>query len=216
MRALVVALLIALAIGACSRGTPSPQPGTPEHLAAYLRTLAGADEATRRHAVTGWILDEAAWDRTIVVPYRSLWKDYAARFDAQVPALVTRLAQPGAITARRHYAGDPRLTNAQVRVRWALPVQYPSAVAELAGAPIDTVFVWDGSGWRVLAGLDDLLVEHVRALDPACTALLLRAGPPSHCSEVGWYVADTALRDDRAGFAHACLLAANACGNEKP
>jgi len=214
MRALVVAVV---AIGvACTRGTPTPPPGSADALAAYLRTVAGTDEAARHHAVTGWILDEAAWNRIVVPPYQALWHDYAARFDTMMPPLITRLADHGAITTRRHYAGDPRLTNAQVRVRWALPVQYPSMVAELAGAPIDTVFVWDGSGWRVLAGLDDLLLARVRALDPACADLVVRAGPKNPCTEVGWYVADTALRDDRKGFAHACQLATNACGNDKP
>lgn len=212
----VVALVAALSGAGCRKPALTPPPGSADALAAYLRPLAGADEATRQHAVTGWILDEAAWNRTVVPPYRALWKDYAAGFDAHMPALVARLAQPGAITARRHYAGDPRLTNAQVRVRWALPVQYPSMVAELAGAPVDTVFIWDGSGWRVLAGLDDLLLARVRALDPACADLVTRAGPKNPCTEVGWFVADTALKDDRAGFAHACQLAANACGNDKP
>lgn len=200
---------------ACSRA-PAPPAGSAEALGVYLRPLAGADQATRQHAVTGWILDEAAWNRIVVPPYRALWKDYAARFDTVMPALVTRLADHGAVTTRRHYAGDARLTDAQVRVRWALPVQYPSMVAELGGAPIDTVFVWDGSGWRVLAGLDDLLIARVRALDPHCADLLVRSGPPNPCTEVGWYVADTALRGDPAGFAHACGLAANACGNDKP
>jgi hypothetical protein len=211
MRAIVLVFLIG-----CGRQATAPKPGTPEALADYLRTVVGTDAATRQHAVTGWILDEAAWNRIVVVPYRALWKDYAAQFDAHMPPLVARLGDSGAITARRHYAGDPRLTDAQVRVRWALPVQYPSAVAELGGAPIDSVFVWDGSGWRVLAGLDDLLLARARALDPHCADLLVRSGPPNHCTEVGWFVADMALRDDRAGFAHACQLAANACGNDKP
>lgn len=211
MRALALAFLIA-----CKAQQPQPVAGSPEALAVYLRGVVGTDEATRQHAVTGWILDEAAFDRIIVSPYKQLWKDYAAHFDAVMPALVTRLAKAGAITTRRHYAGDPRLTNAQVRVRWALPVQYPSVVAELDGAPIDTVFVWDGSGWRVLAGVDDLLLQRVRALDGHCADLLLKSGPPNHCTEVGWFVGDTALKGDPAGFARACQLAANVCGNDSP
>lgn len=211
MRALALAFLIA-----CNAPQPRPAAGSPEALAAYLQTIAGADEATRAHAVTGWILDEHAFERIVVPPFTSLWKDYAAHFDAVMPALVTRLAAPGAITTRRHFAGDPRLTNAQVRVRWALPVQYPSVVAELGGAPIDTVFVWDGSGWRVLAGVDDLLLQRVRALDAHCAELLAKSGPPNHCTDVGWFVATTALKPDQAGFARACQLAANVCGNDTP
>ena len=211
MRALALAFLIAC------KSQPAPPPaGSPEALAAYLRTVAGTDEAARQHAVTGWILDEAAFDRIIVPSYQPLWKDYAAQFDEKLPPLVAKLASHGTITTRRHYAGDPRLTNAQVRVRWALPVQYPSVVAELDGTPIDTVFVWDGSGWRVLAGVDDLLLQRVRALDPHCADLLLKSGPSNHCTEVGWFVADTALKADQAGFARACKLAANVCGNDTP
>ncbi len=211
MRALALAFLIA-----CHAPQPQPAAGSPEALAVYLRTVAGADQAARQHAVTGWILDEHAFARIVVPPFTSLWKDYAAHFDAEVPALVTRLAARGTITTRRHFAGDPRLTNAQVRVRWALPVQYPSVVAELDGAPIDAVFVWDGSGWRVLAGLDDLVLQRVRALDAHCADLLRKSGPPGQCTDVGWLVATSALKADQAGFARACQLAAHVCGNETP
>lgn len=188
-----------LLVFACSRPAPAPAPGSPEALTAYLHG------ATARDA-TGWILDQPAWDRIVVPPYRALWPEYQAHFDAAIAPVVTQLPHAGA--ARRHFAGDPKLSGSQTRLRWALPVQYPSLVAD----GIDTVFVWDGSGWRVLAGLDDLLLAHIRALDPACADRVAKAGPPGHCSEVGWFVADTALRGD-AGFARACQLAADACGN---
>jgi hypothetical protein len=199
MRALAAVVVVA----ACSRSAPQPAPGSPEALAVYLKTATA-------HDASGWILDQAAWDRTVVAPYRALWPEYKAHFDAAIAPVIAELPHAGA--TRRHYSGDPRLTRAQTRTRWALPVQYPSVVAD----GLDTVFVWDGAGWRVLAGLDDILMTHVRALDPACADLLARAGGTgTHCSEVGWFVADTALRGD-AGFAHACQLAATACGNEAP
>jgi len=195
------ALLLVVLIG-CSKPAP-PAPGSPEALAAYLKTATAQD-------ATGWILDQATWDRTVVPPYRALWPEYKAHFDAAIAPVIAQLPHAGA--TRRHYSGDPRLSHAQTRTRWALPVQYPSVVAD----GLDTVFMWDGAGWRVLAGLDDILMSHVRALDPRCADLLARAGgPQTHCSEVGWFVADTALRGD-AGFAHACQLAAAACGNESP
>jgi len=198
MRAAVVVLIVA----ACSRPAPAPAPGSPEALAAYLKTVTPRD-------ATGWILDQAGWDGIVVPPYRALWPEYKARFDASIAKVTAQLPHAGA--TRRHYAGDPKLSNAQTRLRWALPVQYPSVVAD----GIDTVFVWDGAGWRVLAGLDDILLDHVRALDPRCAELVARAGPAGHCSEVGWFVADTALRGD-AGFARACQLARDACGNSGP
>jgi len=214
-RVALAACAVALLAAGCHREI-GPTPGSAEDLAAYLRGVAGADEATRRDAVAGWVLDEAAWRRIVVDPYRDVWRDYVAAFDRARPALVARLAAHGAITTRRHYAGDPRLTRAQGRLRWAVPVQYPSMVAELGGAPIDTVFVYDGARWRALAGLDDVVLARARALDPACAALLARAGRIGHCGEVGWMIADAALRTQRARFAHACKLAASLCGNEAP
>lgn len=217
LAAAAVALALALAAGgACRSRAASPAPGSAEALAAYLGGLAGADEQTRQSAVAGWVLDEAAWDRTVVPTYRPLWKDYVAAFDRARPALVARLAARGPVTARRHFAGDPKLTRAQGRLRWAVPVLYPSLVAELGGAPIDTVFVPDGARWRVLAGLDDVVLARVRALDPACAARVERAGPSGHCTEAGWAAVDAALRTDAGGFAHACSLAAALCANDTP
>ncbi len=202
-------------IAACHRAA-TPSPGTPDDLAAYLATVAGGDEPARLAEVRGWILDQPLFGRTVVDPYRALWADYVHAADAAAPTLARQLATAGPITARKHFAGDPRLTLAQARTRWALPVMYPSAVAELAGQPIDCVFVHDGAHWRALFGLDELVLARVRALDPACGALLARAGPTGRCTEVGFAVADAALRDQRDRFAHACGLAAALCGTASP
>jgi hypothetical protein len=211
---LIAALVVAAA--ACRRGAPAPEPGTPEDLAAYLRMVAGADEPARRHEVASWLLDEPTWGRIVVEPFRGLWADYAAGYEVASAPLVERMAATGAITARRHFAGDPALTRSQARLRWTVPVLYPSAVAELAGSPIDTVFVFDGTHWRALAGLDELVLARVRALDPACGARLSRAGPTGHCTEVAWAVVDAAIRAQSDRFGHACALAATLCGNGSP
>ncbi len=201
---------VILVLAACGRSA-APTPGTADDLAAYLQPIAGAEEPLRRHVIAGWVLDEATWNTTIVEPYRALWADYARGFDAASAPLVAQLAHAGAVTTRRHFAGDPRLTRAQARMRWAVPVQYPSMVAELAGEPIDAVFVFDGASWRVLAGLDELLLARARSLDPVCADRLARAGPVDRCTEVAWAIADAALRDDRERFAHACALAISVC-----
>ncbi len=208
MRALIVLALIG-----CSH---RPQPGSAEDLAAYLGTVAGADEATRTREVGDWVLDEATWQSTVVPTYRPLWAAYTRAFAPVRPALIARLARAGSITARRHFAGDPRLTPSQGRLRWAVPTLYPSMVAELDGAPIDTVFVYDGARWHVLAGLDDVVLDRARALDPTCAARLALAGPRGKCTEVGWAIADAALRDDREGFTRTCALASMLCGNGSP
>ena len=213
-----VRLAVAFAILAACGGdrAPAPAANDPDALAAELRAIAGADAAARRRAIAEWILDERAWRQIVVPPFRSLFDDYARGFDAAAARVSAQLARSGAIVARRHFAGDPRLTPSQARLRWVVPPLYPSVVAELDGAPIDTVFVHDGTRWRALVGVDELLVARVRSLDPACGALVQRAGPIGRCTEVGWMVADTALRDDRAGFAHACRLAAALCANAPP
>lgn len=206
--------LIVLFLVACHRAAPTP--GTPDDLAAYLQKLAGADDATRAHELAGWILDDTTWRSTVVPTYAPLWTDYAHGLDVALAPIAAQLARGGTVTARRHYAGDPRLTRSQARLRWAVPVQYPSAVAELAGAPIDTVFVYDGSRWRVLAGTDELVLARIRALDGSCADMVARAGPANDCTAAAWQVVDFALRADRAGFAHACGLAANLCANASP
>jgi hypothetical protein len=208
--------LVLIALVACHEPPAATTLGTPADLAAYLRTVAGAETATRTREVTGWIVDETTWSRDIVEPFRSLYGEYVAAYATQVPGMVARLASLGPITARRHYAGDPRALPAQVRVRWTVPLQFPSAVAELGGQPIDAVFIHDGTRWHALLGLDQLVVQHVAALDPACARKLQLAGPPGRCTEVAWLVADSALRAQPERFAHACQLASTLCGNPLP
>jgi hypothetical protein len=203
-----------LAFIACHHDAP---PGNqPEDLARLLGELAGADASARRDSVAGWELDREGFAKVVTAPYRRLWDDYHARFAAQSPKLVASLSRPGAITARWHFLGDTRLTPSQARLRWALPTLYPSAVAELDGAPIDTVFVHDGTGWRALAGLDASVLELVSHLDHHCGELLVSAGPPGRCTEIGWAIADAALRTDRMQFDHMCRLATSVCGNASP
>ena len=210
-----------LALAACN-GSPSapfgPPPRSPEALVAYLQTLsgAGADEATRQREVAGWRLDASLWEHTVVELYRPLHADYERAFAAEAPALVARLAGGGPVTARRHYAGDPRLTRSQTRDRWALPTLYPSLVAEAGGSPIDAVFVPDGDRWRALIGLDTIVQARVAALDPACAASLALAGPTGRCTDVGAAIVIAALRTDRDQLAHVCRLAETLCGKRSP
>ncbi len=219
---LAVAALACVLASGCDRRDPDP-PVThddelgaglahpPEELAAYLRGVVGADLATRQREVASWKLGEAAWDRTVVPAYRDAYDAYAAAFDAAAPALIAQLAARGDVRARRHFADDPVATRAQVRLRWAVPVLYPSAVATIAGAPIDTAFVADGDHWRALLGLPEVVLARARAIDPACADHLAAAGPPGPCTDVGWLVADTAMRADREAFTRACALAAARC-----
>lgn len=214
-RSATIAVLGATAaLGACR--APPPPPGSPEALAAYLETVAGAGEATRRRELAGWRLDPPLWDATVVEPYRPLHADYARAFAAELPALVDQLAHPAQVTARRHYGGDPRLSLAQARERWALPTLFPSLVAEAGGAPIDAVFVADGGRWRALIGLDAAVRARVFALDPACAASLAAAGPAGRCTDVGAAIAEAALRTDRDRLAHVCRLAETLCGKGSP
>jgi hypothetical protein len=210
-----VRLALVLALVACSKPAAPAKPAA-EQLVDYLSTVAGADDVTRQREVASWQLERPLWDRTLIDPYKTLYADYTRAFPAMAPALVARLAKAGALTARQHYGGDPRLTNAQSRDRWSLPPQFPSLVAELDGAPIDVVFVRDGDHWRALAGLDTIVRGRVDALDHDCAERFILAGPIGRCSDVSWVIADSALRNQRERFDHACTLAKTLCGTGSP
>lgn len=212
-------LAVVAAVGC--RGDRAPahdlrDPHDPAELAAELRALAAADPASRRDGVASWLLDRDAWQRVVIEPYRALWPEYERDFATAASPLVARLGAAAEIRARRHFAGDPQLAASEARLRWALPPLAPSVVAQVDGAPLGAVFVHDGAGWRALVGVDELVLARVRGRDAACADDLARAGPSGHCSEVGWMIADAALRSDADRFAHACQLAATLCGNASP
>jgi len=234
-----LALALALALAACRRAPAGPPPGSADDLAAYLGRLAADPEAAARE-LPRWPLDRALWQRTVVEPYRARWEELAPA--ARLRALAGQL-RPGAVTVRRHYADDPRLTPGQLWQRWALPPLYPSFVAELDGRPLDAVFLHDGARWRTLAGLDDLIYARVHALDPSCAAFLLAVTASHDCASGAWAVADAALRAppptpppipsptpptpeplppaapapaDRDRFGRTCHIAANLCGKRSP
>ena len=118
----------------------------------------------------------------------------------------------GPIAVKRHYADDPTLTPSQFRIRWALPTEYPTAIATRDGTVIDAVFApASGGRWGVLANLDAFARERVRALSPTCNGYLNRATTLGRCAEVGWALVDAAMHGDSEALAHACLLAARAC-----
>jgi hypothetical protein len=146
----------------------------------------------------------------LVEPYRAAYADYARAFDAAAPALAAQLARAGAITARTHFAGDPRLTRGQARARWAVPVLYPSEVAEVDGAALDVVFVRTHTGWGAITGIDALIDARIEAQQPGCAAHLATVRDDA-CGKIVWTVADAALRADLPRLARACALAANVC-----
>ncbi len=211
-----------IALAACTRAEappPVPAPG-PDGLAVELdRTLhaiAAADhpDDTARAAVASWRFPEATWGALVTEAYRPHWRDYAAAFEAALPAVAARLAAlRGAVRARWQYAGDPQLSNAQVRLRWVMPTGRPGVVAEIGGVPLDVVFVWDGAAWRALDGVDDVVQAAVGAHSAPCRAALVAAGPPGICTDVAWMIADAALRGQAARLDRGCAIAAaNRCG----
>ncbi len=197
-------VLVLAALAACQRTAPD------DSLAAYLSSLAGADEATRRAAVASWKLDREAWDRVTTDPYRDQYAAYADQIDQRAAGLIARLANRGAIAVRPHYAGDPKLTIGQARARWAQPVAAASQVAELDGTPIDVVFVREGGHWRAIVGIDMIIFTRMVAKDRAC-ATHASAQRTGNCGDFAWQVADAALRDDGARFERACAQLASLC-----
>jgi predicted transcriptional regulator len=206
---------LALIVVACNAAPAAPNPGSADELAQYLKTIAGEDQATRERALQNWIVPEATWDRTIVSPWKSLYRDYIASYATAEHPIQDALASLDPVAVRRHYAGDRALTIGEARLRWALPVQYPSMVATIGGRELDAVFVYDGQ-WRALLGLDAIVMEHVRAVDASCAANLDRIEPLGHCNEIGFVVAAAALRGGGPELVRACHMAAAMCGNPAP
>ena len=202
--ATTVAVIATLGAPGCQEAPPT----APVSLAATLR--AGAEPARAAEAVAHWKLDRASWDAVVVEPYRAAYADYARAFDAAAPALAAQLARTGTITARTHFTGDPRLTRGQARARWAVPVLYPSEVADVDGAALDVVFVRTRTGWGAITGIDTLIATRVEAQQPGC-AVHLATVRDDACGKVVWTVADAALRADPPRLARACALAANVC-----
>ena len=158
-----------------------------------------------RGEVASWQLDESAWKRIVVEPYRELYPEYAREYAlAPIPR--------GTIATRRHFADDPQLTVGQAWTRWALPVLAESYVATIDGKPLDAVFVRDGDRWHAITGLDRVIRARVTALDPSCSI----GGTSKQCRELAWQIADAALRTERSRFARACALAEAHCGKPPP
>ncbi len=210
MKRVVLAALVA-----CNAPPTTPKPGSADELAQYLKTIAGEDAATRARAIASWRLPEASWDRTIVSPWKSLYGEYIAGYAVAEHPIQDALASLDPVAVRRHYAGDRALTIGEARLRWALPVQYPSMVATIGGRELDAVFIYDGQ-WRALLGVDALVMARVRALDASCAANLDRIGPLGHCNEIGFVVAAAALRGGGPELTRACHMAASMCGNPAP
>lgn len=187
----------------------SPPASSEHRLEVYLADVAALPAEARLREVQSWQLDEAAWNRTVAEAYRPLFAEYQRAFAAEAQAIT---ALPARVHARRHWAGDPKLSREQARLRWALPVLAPSLVAD----PIDTVFVDDGGHWRALLGLDSALLGRVARTDPRCAEALTFAGPRGRCSDVGAAIADAALRTQPDRMAHLCRLAETLCGKEAP
>jgi hypothetical protein len=202
-----------------ARPTPA---GLAEALGATLHEVAAAGDrgpAAARRAVEAWRMPEARWTALVTDGYRPHWRAYAAAFDADAGAVAARLVElarrGGPVEARWQYADDPRLSRAQVRLRWVLPTGRPGVVADVGGAPLDVVFAWDGAAWRALIGVDDVQLARTRAADPACAEALAAAGRPGTCTDLAWMIADAALRGQPDRLRRACgLAAANGC--ERP
>lgn len=196
--------LLVLAV-ACA----TPPVSSEQRLRRYLEDVAALPAEARVREIQGWQLDEAAWQRTVAEAYRPLFGEYQRAFAAELPVLE---ALPARVHVRRHYAGDPKLSREQARLRWALPVLAPSYVAD----PIDTVFVDDHGHWRALLGADSALIGRIATQDPRCADAVVLAGPRGRCSDVGSAIADAVLRTQPDRVAHLCRLAETLCGTESP
>lgn len=141
------------------------------------------------------MLERAEFDQIIVEPFRQLWPEYASRYRAVgVPT-----------TTRPHFAGDKRLTPSQARLRWMLPVMFPSYADDTH------VYVKTPTGWHALDGLDDAMLDRLRALDATCARYVEHVTPVGPCIQIAWLVADAGLRGQSERFTRACQLARSQC-----
>jgi len=206
--------LILAALLGCGKAAPAQAP----ELAEYLYATSGSADVTR--VVAGWRLTREEWQRVVTEPYRPLWDDYVAAFDTAEPVLAAQLAARHPILARAHFANDPLMTHDQAITRWALPTLAPARIAERAGRrpePLDAVFVAVGGKWRAIVGVGAIVRRRVASLDPACARVIDAIDVAGgRCTEAAWGIADAALREDRARFAHACGLATSLCGKPAP
>jgi hypothetical protein len=141
------------------------------------------------------MLERGDFDQIIVEPFRRLWPEYSSRYRA--------VAMPTSM--RRHFSDDMRLTPSQARLRWMVPILYPSYVDD------EHVFVKTSTGWHALDGLDEAMLDRLRALDPTCAGYVEHATVAGPCIEIAWVVADAGLRGQTERFTHACQLARSQC-----
>lgn len=197
---------------------PSDLAGLAATLARVRASIAGADDraAAARAAIADWRVPAAAWPHLVTAPFRDHHAAYAAAFAAATDGVAdeligwARAADP--IEVRWQYADDPALAPDQARLRVALPVGRPGAIAVVAGRPLTPVFAHDGRRWRALIGLDRIVVDRLAALAPGC-ALPYQAAAREPCLAMSAPTITAALAGDRAALDRACArLRVNGCG----
>lgn len=220
----LLALGLALGLAACGdRRAPeqtapasAPPAAAPSLESAVAALLASSDLAA---AVDELKLPPAGFDAVLVPSYHRLFAAYLAKYNDEADALVPELARlraaakegGPAIAVRRHYAGDPEISLAQGRVRWAQPVQSESWRVSIGDAPLDAVWVSYAGRWYLLLGLDEAALSALAAMAPQCAAAARLAGAPGPCSDAAWMAIDGALREDADRVARACDRAAHLC-----
>lgn len=235
----VAALALALGLAGCARrrhdgrddGARADEAAEPSDLAGLgaalardratiARAIAGADADGRadaaRAVLANWRVPADAWPHLVTAPFRDHHAAYAAAFAAATDGVAdeliawARAAAP--IEVRWQYADDPTLAPDQARLRVALPVGRPGAIAVVAGRPLTPVFAHDGRRWRALIGLDRIVVDRLAALAPGC-ALPYRAAAREPCLAMSAPTITAALAGDRAALDRACArLRVNGCG----
>ena len=107
---LVVAVVALVACRDAAAPADRRTPARPTSSPRICTTVAGADEATRKREVS--VVDPRRDDvepRSSSSRIARCTTSTSRAFDAQVPAMVAQLAPLGAVTARRHFAGDRKL-----------------------------------------------------------------------------------------------------------
>ena len=200
------ALLCVSLFAACSRA-PGRQADASE-LDAQLRAVCArvTSSADALQEVRRWrVPTPQAWLRVTTAPFQHLHAAYADEFERAAPILADELQTfCGAPlrSSRQHYADDAQASLVQNRLRWIVPVGFPSRVVP----GLSHVFVWDQDRWYSLAGADAAMREPLRALDQACWRRSTSAGLASTCSDASWAAVAHAIQGETEAALRGCRM----------
>ena len=223
----LLAIAWVLAISSCGqRSTSAPAALNEATLVEYCNDIRQRQRSSK--AVAAELRpDAAAWRASVIPTFQASQATSMHSMQLEIDRLVTLLtANPSlVITARRHYAGDLRLSASAAHLRWIVPVLFESYVIAVGDHQFDLVFVpiRSGSrpGWGAIGSVDDEVAKWLSAgtqNNPTAAALRLQctqkwrnSNGDGVCMGISAVAASAAMRGDTNAIDHACSLIIRHC-----